>query len=483
MKTKLLLLSLLMSIMSVSAFAKDAKIDGIKYRLNDETSEAAVIQYNYSGDIIIPETVDYDGKTYSVTSIGEEAFYYCSGLTSVTIGNSVINIGERAFYGSGLTSVTIGNSVTSIGSGAFRFCSGLTSVTIPNSVTSIGDYAFYGCSALESIIVEEGNTIYDSRENCNAIIETATNTLIAGFKNTVIPYSVTSIGDWAFSGCSSLTSVTIPNSVTSIGEGAFSYCYGLESIIVEEGNTICDSRENCNAIIETATNTLIYGCKNTVIPNSVTSIGDGAFNYCTGLTSITIPNSVTSIGEAAFDYCTGLTSVTIGNSVTSIGDGAFFGCTGLISITIPNSVTSIGDDAFGYCPGLTSITIPNSVTSIGDGAFRLCSGLTSVISLIEEPFEINENTFYNWVKDHEEFTTATLYVPTGTKAKYESTPAWNKFANIVEGIENAVKSVETDAQAEETERYNVSGQRISSPQKGLNIVKMSDGTTRKVMCK
>ncbi|MDY6229309.1 MAG: leucine-rich repeat domain-containing protein, partial [Prevotella sp.] len=215
----------------------------------------------------------------------------------------------------------------------------------------------------------------------------------------------------------------------------------------------------------------------------VTSIGDGAFNYCTGLTSITIPNSVTSIGEAAFDYCTGLTSVTIGNSVTSIGDGAFFGCTGLISITIPNSVTSIGDDAFGYCPGLTSITIPNSVTSIGDGAFRLCSGLTSVISLIEEPFEINENTFYNWVKDHEEFTTATLYVPTGTKAKYESTPAWNKFANIVEGIENAVKSVETDAKAEETERYNVSGQRISSPQKGLNIVKMSDGTTRKIMCK
>ena len=155
-----------------------------------------------------------------------------------------------------------------------------------------------------------------------------------------------------------------------------------------------------------------------------------------------------------------MTSVTIGNSVTNIGDYAFFGCTGLTSVTIPNSVTSIGEAAFAYCPGLTS-----------------------VISLIEEPFEINENTFYNWVKDHEEFTTATLYVPAGTKEKYEGTPAWNKFTNIVEGIENAVKSVETDAQAEETERYNVSGQRISSPQKGLNIVKMSDGTTRKVMCK
>ena len=178
------------------------------------------------------------------------------------------------------------------------------------------------------------------------------------------------------------------------------------------------------------------------------------------MTSITIPNSVTSIGEVAFGYCTGLTSVTIGNSVTNIGDYAFFGCTGLTSVTIPNSVTSIGEAAFAYCPGLTS-----------------------VISLIEEPFEINENTFYNWVKDHEEFTTATLYVPAGTKEKYEGMPAWNKFENIVEGIENAVKSVETDAKAEETERYNVGGQRISSPQKGLNIVKMSDGTTRKVMCK
>ncbi|MDY6409313.1 MAG: hypothetical protein SPK71_05660, partial [Prevotella sp.] len=127
-----------------------------------------------------------------------------------------------------------------------------------------------------------------------------------------------------------------------------------------------------------------------------------------------------------------------------------------------------------------SITIPNSVTSIGEGAFEYCSGLTTVISLIEEPFEITYDVFYNY---YGETYTGTLYVPTGTKAKYESTPAWNQFTNIVEGIENAVKSVETDAKAEETERYNVGGQRISSPQKGLNIVKMSDGTTRKVMCK
>ena len=299
--------------------------------------------------------------SYSVTSIGEGVFSYCSGLTSIEIPNSVTSIGDYAFsICTGLTSLEIPNSVTSIGGSAFTGCSGLTSIEIPNSVTSIGDYAFSGCSGLASI---------------------------------TIPNSVTSIGSYAFSGCTGLTSLEIPNSVTSIEEGVFQYCFVLESIVVENGNSVYDSRDNCNAIIETATNELIAGCKNTVIPSNVTSIGNFAFSGCSGLTSIEIPNSVTSIGHAAFSNCSGLTS-----------------------IEIPNSVTSIGNSAFSGCSGLTSIEIPNSVTSIGDYAFYNCTGLTSITSYIQL-----ENIIYNAPNfmGLRSFDICTIYVPYGTAWAYE----------------------------------------------------------------
>ena len=196
----------------ISASAIEFTVDGVRYSVNSDNTTVTVAGYpsgsKPTGDLTIPESVTYGGISYPVTSIGDEAFDECSSLTSVTIGNSV----------------------TSIGKGAFNGCSGLTSVTIPNSVTSIGDGAFRGCSGLTSIKVESGNSVYDSRENCNAIIETATNTLISGCKNTIIPKSVTYIGDYAFSGCSDLTSITIPNSVTSIGERAFYSCNGLTRI-------------------------------------------------------------------------------------------------------------------------------------------------------------------------------------------------------------------------------------------------------------
>ena len=401
----------------------------------------------YSGDIVIPESVTYNGITYSVTSIGESAFQDCSSLTSITIPNSVTSIGDYAFSGcSGLTSVTIPNSVTSIGYMAFYNCTGLTSVTIPNSVTSIGGYAFSGCSGLTSVTIPNSVTSigYMAFYNCT------------GLTSVTIPNSVTSIGWYAFEDCTGLTSVTIGNSVTSIGEDAFRGCNSLTSIVVESGNTFYDSRDNCNAIIETATGTLILGCQTTIIPNSVTSIGLEAFEGCSGLTSVTIPNSVTSIGEEAFYGCSSLASVTIGNSVTSIGKDAFGNCTSLTSVTIGNSVTSIGKWAFFSCSGLTSVTIPNSVTSIGTEAFEDCTGLTSVIignsvtSMGECVFEgcnklltiisrmvnvctIPENCFEQYV-----YNNATLYVPQGKTYKYKAIDYWTKFLTIEEGEPSGV---------------------------------------------
>ena len=373
MKTKIFSILLAIVASAGTLWASDTEVNGIWYDFDSNKKEASVtyrgsypFSYSneYSGAVTIPPSVTYNNNTYKVTGIGTYAFRDCTGLTSITLPNSVTSIGELAFYGcTGLTSVTIPNSVTIIGDNAFWDCTGLTSVTIPNSVTSIERSAFYGCTGLTSV---------------------------------TIPNSVTSIGNSAFYGCTGLTSITIGNSVTGIGNSAFYGCTNLTSIVVNSGNTKYDSRNNCNAIIETATNTLIAGCKNTVIPNSVTRIGERAFYYCTGLTSITIPNSVTSIDDYAFLHCTGLTSITIPNSVTGIGDRAFYECTGLTSITIPNSVTSIGRDAFNGCTGLTSpvynahcfaympksysgaYTIPDGIKQIAGGAFYGCTGLTSI---------------------------------------------------------------------------------------------------------
>ena len=222
----------------------------------------------------------------------------------------------------------------------------ITYESISYVVTTISPHAFEGCIDLSSV---------------------------------TIPNSVTTIGFDAFQGCSGLTSVTIPGSVTNIGSNPFSSCWRMTNIVVEKDNPKYDSRENCNAIIETATNKLISACKSTIIPNTVTAIGGKAFYYCIDLTSVKIPDFVTTIGEKAFCGCFELTNVNIPNSVTEICDYAFEYCSSLTNIEIPNSVTEIGDSSFGYCQGITSVTIPNSVTMVGSAAFRECTSLTSVI--------------------------------------------------------------------------------------------------------
>ena len=391
---KLMLIAVLLT--SINAFAHDFEAtnsDGVTiyYNITSASDLTVEVTYKgnsstentdrYTGSIVIPESATYNNRTYKVTSIGNSAFLNCVNLTSIAIPNTV----------------------TSINSLSFGACNSLTSITIPISVTFINERAFSPCPNLTSIIVESENTKYDSRGNCNAIIETSTNTLITGCKNTIIPNSVTSIGNGAFFYCSGLTSVTIPNSVTSIGYSAFAFCSGLtsvtipnsvtfipeaafsgcsslESIIVESGNTKYDSRNSCNAIIATSTNTLITGCKNTIIPNSVTSIGDYAFYNCSSLTTVTIPDSVTSISGRAFYNCYSLTSVTIGNSVTSIGNEAFSGCSELKKI-ICESV--IPPTVYDYYQAFSNVT-------------------------------------------------ATLYVPVGSKEAYASAEGWNVFTNIVE---------------------------------------------------
>ena len=456
---------LLACITALNLWAEEFKIGKFTFEIETPTTVRLSHADKDITKAFLSETIDYEGNSYTITSIGEHAFLDCSSLTSVTIPNSVTSIKHSAFRGTALyenpanwengalyinnclikvdedfvghfrikentrpiaggafedctslTSVTIPNSVTSIGVAAFLDCSSLTSVTIPNSVTSIGALAFEGCKSLTSVTISNSVTSigYEAFEGCKSL------------KSVTIPNSVTSIGEWAFRGtalyenpanwengalymddclikvdkdfvghfrikentrviaggafydCSALTSVTIPNSVTSIGDHAFQDCSSLTSMVVASGNNTYDSRDNCNAIIETATNTLIAGCQNTTIPNSVTSIGDEAFYDCSALTSITIPNSVKSIGWRAFLGCESLTSVTIPNSVTSIENYAFSWCSRLTSITIPNSVKSIGWRAFWGCEALTSVTIPNSVTSIVGEAFSGCSSLTSV---------------------------------------------------------------------------------------------------------
>ncbi len=431
-----------------------------------------------------------------VTSIGNYAFQNCSGLTSISIPNGVTSFGNYTFEGcSNFTKVivsdiaawcniTFGNiysnplyyahhlygdesteikdlvipeGVTSIGRDVFRGCSRLTSVRIPNSVTSIGYFAFDDCSSLTKVIVS------DIASWCNITFRSDTSNPLyyahhlysdesTEITDLVIPESVTSIGNYAFTMCYGLTSITIgnsvtkigilafnncrlasvsiPNSVTSIGSSAFFGCYGLKKVIVSDIAAWCNitfKDDHSNPLSYT---NHLYSDESTeitdlVIPEGVTSIGNYAFKSCSGLTSVSIPNSVTSIGYDAFSWCTGLTSVSIPNSVTSIGDETFRRCTGLTSVSIPNSVTSIGNYAFEDCTGLTSVSIPNSVTSIGNGAFCGCSNLTSITVDLTTPITINFECFSNRAN-------ATLNVPYGCSAAYEAADYWKEFKEIVE---------------------------------------------------
>ena len=367
--------------------------------------------------------------TDSVNSIGDGAFYNCSSLTNIVIPDGVTSIGDWAFNGcSDLVDIVIPDSVTSIGDYAFGECSSLSSLVIPDSVTSIGNKAFLGCSSLKSLVLPDsvtsiGNEAFLGCSSLESLVLPDSVTSIgneaflncSSLNDIIIHDSVTSIGNNAFGCCKSLTNIAIPGSVTSIGGSAFSGCESLSSVVIPEsvvnlnGNPFCrwNGELKClspyfiydNKVLfnKDKSKIIAFRDENTtsyIIPDGVTSIGDWAFNGCSGLADIVIPDSVTSIGDYAFGDCSSLSSVVIPDSVTSIGAWAFFCCSDLADIVIPNSVTRIGDSAFCDCSSLSSVVIPDSVTSIGAWAFSSCESLTSII-IPDSVTSIGKCAFYD----------------------------------------------------------------------------------------
>ena len=389
---KILFVLLMMVASTVTMVADDFEVDGIYYNLLnsrevtvtnhtdyffiDEGIVEPVITH-YSGDVVIPETVNYGGNTYEVVAIDDEAFLYSNELTSVTLPSTIISIGWRAFLGcTALTSIDIPNSVVSINDYAFADCKSLTSVSLSTSLTSLGEFAFADCTSLSGI----------------------------EFPNTLV-----SIGVDAFNGCRVLEGIDIPASLTSIGLRAFAQCYNLRNLTVDVDNPVYDSRDNCNAIIETSSNTLFAGCRSTLIPNTVTAIGGWAFYGCIGLESITIPNSVTSLGM-----------------------GAFLECRGLTTVHLPNTITSIPTEAFSYCTSIRQIDIPASVTSIGVRAFNSCFQLDDVYCYMPD---LSLVTLYNYIFDRNPMNVdrRTLHVPQGTLEDYQAETQFSRcFGTMVE---------------------------------------------------
>ena len=482
-----------------STWAYDFIVDDIYYTVDSATAEATVVRNQrlptYSGDVVIPETVTYEGTTYTVTAIGESAF---SGSTiqSLSLPGTLKEIKNFAFYNCyGLTELIVPNSVTAIGKYVCSECNDLTRIYIGSGVASIDEYLIEDSYLITSLEVHPDNAYYDSREDCNAIIQTATNSLIAGCVNTVIPNTVTEIGHEAFYSTSGPEHVVIPSSVTKIGTISFYHTQGLkhvtlgsgvvemspnpfshmpdlEAIDVDPANPKYDSRDNCNAIIETATNTLFSACRNTVIPNTVTKIGQWAYLGCTGIQTINIPSSVTTIGhvafasseiktitipgtvqtieQAAFDMCVNLKEVyiedgvqTMGrevfrlcpylehcrlpNTITTLPYGTFWQGESLKELVIPNSVTVVDDYAAYYCPNITRLVIGSGVQEIGMYALISAKNAPYVTCLAPTPPSVYENSLCRTWKN-----TTILRVPMSALETYKNNAFWREtFLDII----------------------------------------------------
>lgn len=473
----------------VNASAYDFEADGMFYNIlsqDDKTVEVTYrdTEYNsYSGDVAIPEQVTYNNETYRVTTIGHFAFNSCSELTSIAIPGSITLIDDGAFLiCDGLTAVYIDDLsawlnidiITSYSTYSYSplyfahnlYLNGelVTDLVIPDGTTEIKDYAFQGGECFQSVTIPNSVTYIGehafSLTRLTAVnisdlsawmnidfISTYSNPLASGYHNLylngelvtdlVIPDGPTEIKDYVFA-YGKFKTVTIPGSVTSIGSGAFENCTNLTSIEIPNSVTSIGSGAFARSGL-------------TSVGISATSIGQNAFGSCTNLASVAMLDGVVSIGALAFSQCENLTSVEMPGSVTSIGYSAFVNCTKLESVVIPNSVTSIESSTFASCYSLSSVTIPNSVTSIGLAAFRNCRSLTSLtipnsVTTIEN-FAFRSCTGLTEINslnpvpptvtstsafDSQNYTTATLNVPEGSLSAYQSAEAWKDFLDIRE---------------------------------------------------
>lgn len=462
----------------INAFAKGVEIDGVNYNFLED-NKAEVTTGSYTGDVTIPESVTYNGITYSVTSIGDYAFASRKEMTSVTIPASVATIGEYAFYGcSALTSVTIPEGVTSISHSAFSYCKGLTEFVIPGSVTSIGEYSFYSCSNLASVTIPESVTSIGHDAFC----------LCRSLTSVEIPSKVTTINNFTFYGCSALSSVTIPENVTSIERDAFSYCLALAAVTLPDNVTSIGNYAFYNCLSLSAIN----------IPAKVTFIGENAFFGCKALASVNIPKSLTEIGTSAFGYCNGLTSINItdvaawcnitfesssSNPLTYAHKLCLNG-EEIKNLDIPESVTSIENFTFSGCTSLTSISFPESLTNIGRSAFADCTGLTQINCHAVQPPTISSDSFSNV-----DVASVLLLVPGDSEGQYSNHSIWGQFmvesengTYAKESYETGIGSAKVDARTV-SETYDLNGRRQNALQHGLNLIRMSDGSVKKVLVK
>jgi len=545
------------------SMAYDVKVDDIYYNLNQEEMTAEVTYAargysgDYSGDVTIPSSIDYQGTTYKVTRIGDRAFNFCSELTSIKLPDGIISIGEMGFGCCFFTTVELPASITKIGPSAFESCPRLVSINLPNGLSEIEESVFQGCRSLSSITIPEGVTKIGKTAfgYCEAL-------------GTVeLPEGLTTIGNGSFNNCISLTSISIPNSVKEIESSAFNWCTKLASVTMgDEVEAIGDlcfyacwrltsinvsknlkkvgyaAFSDCNSLVsitlpETVTqiderafadchslqsaslpqglsriegNTFL-NCSSLVsvdIPDGVTTICREAFSGCSSLASILIPANVETVGDAAFSDCPSLSSISVaeGNvkydsrdncnaivetatgklvsgcratvipdDVSVIGGYAFAG-SGIASFVIPDWVTTIDVYAFEGCKNLETLVIGSGVTNIGFDAFVFSSNLKEITTKIENPFLLSGHTF-----DYDVCQTSTLYVPKGTLEAYQSTWGWQDFRNIVEYEYNSIRLLPQEVPADGSVYYDLHGRRLTDSRRGISIVRQADGSMRKVL--